>query len=52
MPISKDDHMYLTDTGLDLLQKLMAYDPTKRLTALEALKHPWFSESPLPASLD
>jgi hypothetical protein len=33
MPISKDDHLYLTDSGLDLLQKMMAYDPSKRLTA-------------------
>jgi cell division cycle 2-like len=33
MPISKDDHLYLTDSGLDLLQKMMACDPSKRLTA-------------------
>jgi len=37
-PLSKD--------GLDLLDKLLCYDPSKRLTASEALKHPWFKESP------
>ena len=26
----------------DLIQKLLIYSPKKRLTALEALKHPWF----------
>ena len=26
----------------DLIQKLLIYNPKKRLTALEALKHPWF----------
>ena len=26
----------------DLIQKLLIYSPRKRLTALEALRHPWF----------
>ena len=26
----------------DLINKLLVYEPEKRLTALEALKHPWF----------
>ena len=30
---------------LDLLRKIFIYDPTKRITAKEALKHPWFKES-------
>jgi hypothetical protein len=33
MAVSADDHMYLSETGLDLLQKMMTYDPNKRITA-------------------
>ena len=29
----------------DLIQKLLVYQPKKRLTALQALKHPWFKLS-------
>lgn len=28
----------------DLLSKMTSLDPTKRITAREALKHPWFSK--------
>jgi len=30
--------------GLDLLGKLLTYEPTKRITAREALSHPYFKE--------
>ncbi|PLB44583.1 protein kinase lkh1 [Aspergillus steynii IBT 23096] len=30
---------------LDLLQRIFVYDPKARITAKEALKHPWFKES-------
>ncbi|GAB7341745.1 hypothetical protein MBLNU457_g0079t2 [Dothideomycetes sp. NU457] len=30
---------------LDLLKRIFVYDPKKRITAKEALKHPWFRES-------
>lgn len=29
---------------LDLLRRIFVYDPKKRITAREAIKHPWFSE--------
>jgi dual-specificity kinase len=29
---------------LDLLRKIFVYDPKKRISAREALKHPWFDE--------
>jgi dual-specificity kinase len=30
---------------LDLLRKIFVYDPKARITAKQALKHPWFKES-------
>ena len=30
---------------LDLLKQIFVYDPSARITAKEALKHPWFSAS-------
>jgi dual-specificity kinase len=30
---------------LDLLQKIFVYDPKQRLTAKQALRHPWFKET-------
>ncbi|KAH7835814.1 hypothetical protein Vadar_030114 [Vaccinium darrowii] len=40
----------LSDAGFDLLNKLLTYDPEKRITAEDALKHEWFHEVPLPKS--
>jgi serine/threonine protein kinase len=34
--------------AFDLLCKMVEYDPTKRITASEALDHPYFKEEPLP----
>ncbi|KAK8050029.1 hypothetical protein PG994_011759 [Apiospora phragmitis] len=30
---------------LDLLEKIFVYDPAKRITARQALEHPWFKEA-------
>lgn len=30
---------------LDLLLRIFVYDPKRRITAKEALKHPWFKET-------
>jgi cell division cycle 2-like protein len=38
----------LSKTGLDLLNQMLEYDPKLRITAEEALQHPYFKESPLP----
>eukprot|EP00761_Pharyngomonas_kirbyi_P008843 gb/GECH01008855.1/.p1 GENE.gb/GECH01008855.1/~~gb/GECH01008855.1/.p1 ORF type:complete len:328 (+),score=78.82 gb/GECH01008855.1/:1-984(+) len=34
--------------ALDLLSKMLVYDPSQRLTATEALEHPFFFSDPLP----
>jgi len=33
---------------LDLIHRMICYDPNKRITAEEALHHPYFREAPLP----
>jgi dual-specificity kinase len=33
---------------LDLLQKIFVYDPAERITAKQALQHPWFKEAATP----
>ncbi|KAI4343636.1 hypothetical protein L6164_010964 [Bauhinia variegata] len=38
----------LSELGFDLLNKLLTYDPEKRITAEDALLHDWFREAPLP----
>ncbi|GAB2280599.1 hypothetical protein Dimus_015228 [Dionaea muscipula] len=40
----------LSDAGFDLLNRLLTYDPDKRITADAALNHEWFQEVPLPKS--
>ncbi|KAI7954978.1 hypothetical protein MJO28_005378 [Puccinia striiformis f. sp. tritici] len=33
---------YVTESGMDLMNKLLTYDPLQRISADEALKHPYF----------
>ncbi|KAG6471908.1 cyclin-dependent kinase G-2-like isoform X1 [Zingiber officinale] len=40
----------LSEAGFDLLNRLLTYNPDKRITAESALNHPWFQEVPLPKS--
>lgn len=42
----------LSDSGLDLISKLLDFNPSTRITAKEAINHEWFSESPLPQHPD
>jgi len=37
-----------TEAGFELLMKLLAYDPSNRISAAEALQHRYFTENPLP----
>ena len=38
----------LSNNAIDLLSKIILYDPTKRISARDALKHPWFRTEPVP----
>lgn len=38
----------LSDLGFDLLSRLLALNPERRISMREALEHPWFSEPPHP----
>lgn len=34
----------LDDLGMDLLSKMLVYEPSKRISARAALEHPWFDD--------
>ncbi|KAI6185232.1 putative serine/threonine-protein kinase [Aphelenchoides besseyi] len=42
--------MQKSDVGLDLMKRLLAPCPERRISAEEALKHQWFKEDPRPAN--
>jgi cyclin-dependent kinase 8/11 len=37
-----------SEQGFRLMTSLLEYDPAKRISAGEALQHPYFQEEPLP----
>jgi len=39
----------MSESGFDLLTRLLTFDPKKRITAKAAREHKWFQEIPLPA---
>lgn len=39
--------VFLTGVGFDLLSRMLRYNPSERITAAEALRHPFFQESPV-----
>mmetsp|Transcript_34375 Transcript_34375/g.60249 ORF Transcript_34375/g.60249 Transcript_34375/m.60249 type:complete len:232 (-) Transcript_34375:2837-3532(-) len=38
----------LSDLGVELLDSMLRLDPSRRISARDALDHPWFEETPLP----
>ena len=47
--IIRGSYREITSEALDLLCRMIEYDPQKRITASEALDHAYFKQSPLPA---
>jgi cell division cycle 2-like protein len=43
---------WLSAQGLDLLSRLLALDPARRISCADALSHPYFSELPLACPLE
>lgn len=41
-PQFRQKFQYMTTAGIDLLMSLLTYDPERRITAEEALQHPYF----------
>ncbi|CAJ0768221.1 23815_t:CDS:10 [Entrophospora sp. SA101] len=35
----------ISDSAMDLIEKMLTHDPSKRITAKEACKHPWFESA-------
>jgi cell division cycle 2-like len=44
--IAYGDQVSLSDHGFDLLSRMLEYDPKKRISARDALSHPFFHEHP------
>ncbi len=48
----QDLYPHLNPSGIDLLNDLLAYDPSVRITARAALRHAYFRCSPFPRDVD
>ncbi|KAI8899149.1 kinase-like domain-containing protein [Globomyces pollinis-pini] len=48
----KEKFPHLSPNGIDLMKQLLIYDPEERISAAEALQHPFFTENPLPKDPD
>lgn len=44
MSLSEEIIPRLDDKGIDLLSNMLKYDPARRISALEALEHPFFEK--------
>ena len=40
---------HLDEKAIDLIARMLEYNPKRRITAEEALKHAYFTEAPLPS---
>lgn len=45
LEISREKYSHISDNGIDFLTALLQSDPDKRLSASQALEHPWFQQS-------
>ncbi len=43
---------FLGNSGVDLLDRMLTYDPKKRISAKAALEHRYFQEEPLPKPIE
>ncbi|SBT75948.1 cdc2-related protein kinase 1, putative [Plasmodium ovale] len=43
--------LYLSHNGIDLLQQMLHFNPKNRISASDALKHPYFKELPKPMEI-
>lgn len=46
----KEQMPYLSERGVQLVRRLLTYDPGGRITASEALLSPWWAEEPWPST--
>ncbi|KXN89880.1 Cyclin-dependent kinase 11B [Leucoagaricus sp. SymC.cos] len=51
-PAFRPKFPHLSTAGIDLLMSFLTYDPEQRITAEDALQHPYFTESPMPKHPD